>query len=135
VNGARSGRSVSSRQPMLGLAGLVLIALSFVLWGLWPRFGEAIPLVLPLGGLVAFALGWICVGAGSRPGGKAHIGALLAGIIYVACGLIWVLAWNAAIRVRGDMSLPQLTDPVQIAATTLTWPWQLAVWLVLDSFN
>jgi hypothetical protein len=52
---------------------------------------------------------------------------------YVALGLVWVVAWNTTLRFKDGFILPEVSEPMIVLATVLTWPGQ-AAGLVLDPF-
>ena len=111
-----------------------MLLVAVVLWVAWPFVGTILPVVLPLGGLIAFVGAWLFAGASlspARPGRGAAFGALA----YLGCGVLWVLAWNSALRFHEDILLPELRDPDRVLVTVATWPWQAFGWGILDQFN
>jgi hypothetical protein len=117
--------------------GLALILVSLVLWSLIPALSnldhrDYSPWA-GWGGFLCFVAGWFVVGAALRPRGSALLGAVSAASAYVALGLLWVVVWNTTLRFRDHFILPEVSGPVMVLATVLTWPGQ-AVGLLLDPF-
>jgi hypothetical protein len=119
------------------LVGLALVLVSFVLWALIPALSNVdhrdYSPWTGWAGFLCFVAGWFTVGAASRPRGSAPLGVVAAAAGYIALGLVWVVEWNNTFRVRGHFTLPEVSEPVIVLATVLTWPAQAATW-ILDPF-
>jgi hypothetical protein len=117
--------------------GLALVLASLVLWSLIPALSNVdhrdYSTLAGWGGFVCFVAGWFVVGAGLRPRGSTLLGAMAAASAYIALGVVWVVLWNTTLRVRDHFILPEVSGPVMVLATVLTWPGQ-AVTFLLDPF-
>ena len=114
--------------------GLALVVASLVLWSLIPALSNVdhrdYSPWAGWSGLLSVA-GWFVVGAALRPRGSALLGVVAAGSAYVALGIVWVVVWNTTLRFRDHFILPEVSGPVMVLATVLTWPGH-TVGLVLD---
>jgi hypothetical protein len=69
------------------------------------------------------------LGAALGPRGRPALGALISAGAYLAVGFVWVIAWNTSLRFRDHTALPEMSQPTNVLALVLTWPWQSVVWL------
>ena len=117
--------------------GLALVFASVVLWSLIPALSNVdhrdYSQWAGWGGFLCFVAGWFVVGAALRPRGSALLGAMAAASAYIALGFVWVILWNTTLRVRDHFILPEVSGPVMVLSTVLTWPGRAAGFL-LDPF-